>query len=159
LIPNEIGGQPFTPEQRQKLETEGNAGLIRGLRDEKGQEYNGYVAVDKTMNKVVILPENKVTLHETIAGVKLTPEQSNDLKEGKAVDLTNMASGDSGRKFDGTVQVNAAKACIEIRPAAHELQHGQAPRVEQAAKVTSPAVAVETAKVEAPKVTKRGPRL
>jgi hypothetical protein len=158
VIPNEIGGQPFTPEQRQKLETEGNAGLIRGLKDEKGQEYNGYVAVDKTMNKVVILPENKVTLHNTIAGVKLTPEQSHDLKEGKAVDLANMASGDGGRKFDGTVQVNAAKACIEIRPAAHELQQRQAPRVDQAAKVTSPAVAVETAKVEAPKVTKRGPR-
>ncbi|MFD2719892.1 DUF3945 domain-containing protein [Hymenobacter monticola] len=159
VIPNEIGGQPFTPEQRQKLETEGNAGLIRGLKDEKGQEYNGYVAVDKSMNKVVILPENKVTLHETIAGVKLTPEQSHDLKEGKAVDLANMASGDGGRKFDGTVQVNAAKACIEIRPAAHELQQRQAPRVEQTAKGARPAVAVETAKVEAPKLTKRAPRL
>ncbi|GAB3720508.1 hypothetical protein GCM10027594_00490 [Hymenobacter agri] len=159
VIPNEIGGQPFTPEQRQKLETEGNAGLIRGLKDEKGQEYNGYVAVDKAMNKVVILPENKVTLHETIAGVKLTPEQSHDLKEGKAVDLANMASGDGGRKFDGTVQVNAAKACIEIRPAAHELQQRQAPRVEQTAPGARPAATVETTRVEAPKVTKRAPRL
>ncbi len=158
VIPNEIGGLPFTPEQRQKLETEGNAGLIRGLKDEKGQEYNGYVSVDKTMNKVVILPENKVTLQETIAGVKLTPEQSHDLKEGKAVDLANMASGDGGKKFDGTVQVNAAKACIEIRPAAHELQQRQAPRVEQA-QGTRSVVVLEAAKVEAPKVTKRGPRL
>ena len=153
IIPNEIGGQPFTPEQRQKLETEGNAGLIRGLKDEKGQEYNGYVSVDKTMNKVVILPENKVTLHDTIAGVKLTKEQRHDLKEGKAVDLSNMASADGGRKFDGTVQVNAAKACIEVRPAAHELQQRQSPRAEQTVKGTR-----QTAPVEAPK-PKRGPRL
>jgi hypothetical protein len=158
VIPNEIGGQPFTPEQRQKLETEGNAGLIRGLKDEKGQEYNGYVSVDKTMNKVVILSENKVTLHDTIAGVKLTKEQSHDLKEGKAVDLSNMASADGGRKFDGTVQVNAAKACIEVRPAAHELQQGQSTRAEQTVKGTTQAVTVEAPKVEAPKV-QRGPRL
>ncbi|GGG59846.1 DUF3945 domain-containing protein [Hymenobacter glacieicola] len=156
VIPNEIGGQPFTPEQRHKLETEGNAGLVRGLKDEQGQEYNGYVSVDKTMNQVVVLPENKVTLHDTIAGVKLTKEQSHDLKEGKAVDLSNMVSGDEGRKFDGTVQVNAAKACIEIRPAAHELQQKQAPSTTLAATLAAPKV--EMPKVEAPKV-KRGPHL
>lgn len=158
VIPNEIGGQPFTPEQRQKLETEGNAGLIRGLKDEKGQEYNGYVSVDKTMNKVVILPENKVALQETIAGVKLSPEQSHDLKEGKAVALANMVTSDGGRKFDGTAQVNAAKASIEIKPAAHELQKRQAPQVVQSATSTTPAVKTEAPKVETPKAP-RGPRL
>ena len=147
VIPNEIGGQPFTPEQRQRLETEGNAGLVRGLKDEKGQEYNGYVSVDKTMNKVVVLPENKVTLQDTIAGVKLTQEQRHDLREGKAVALANMASGDGGKKFDGTVQVNAAKACIEIRSAAHELQQRQAPSAKQSVPGTSQPVAVEAPKV------------
>lgn len=162
VIPNEIGGQPFTPEQRQKLETEGNAGLIRGLKDEQGQEYNGYVAVDKTMNKVVILPENKVTLQDTIAGVTLTKEQSHDLKEGKRVDLSNM-SADGGRKFDGTIQINAATAGIEVKPAAHELQQRQGIQPEQTVKGTTKAVTVEAPKVETPKVeapkVKRGPRL
>ena len=157
VIPNEIGGQPFTPEQRERLEKDGNAGLIRGLKDEKGQEYNGYVAVDKTMNRVVVLPENKVTLHETIAGVKLTPEQSHDLREGKVVALANMASGNGGQKFDGTVQVNAAKACIEVRPAAHELQQRQIPEVAQVVKETAPAPA-EAQKVAAPQAKPRGPR-
>ena len=157
VIPNEIGGQPFTPEQRQRLETEGNAGLVRGLKDEQGREFNGYVAVDKAMNKVVVLPESKVTLHDTVAGVKLTPEQSHDLREGKVVPLANRASGTGGQKFDGTVQVNAAKACIEVKPAAHELGQRQAPRAEQtvkAAQVMSPA----TVKIEAPQVKTRGPR-
>lgn len=158
VIPNEIGGQPFTPEQRQRLETEGNAGLVRGLKDEQGREFNGYVAVDKAMNKVVVLPESKVTLHDTVAGVKLTPEQSHDLREGKVVALANMASGNGGQKFDGTVQVNAAKACIEVKPAAHELGQRQAPRAEQSVKATTPTVAPAPVKAEAPQVKTRGPR-
>lgn len=158
VIPNEIGGQPFTPEQRQRLETEGNAGLIRGLKDEQGREFNGYVAVDKAMNKVVVLPEDKVTLHDIVAGVKLTPEQSHDLREGKVVALANMASGNGGQKFDGTVQVNAAKACIEVKPAAHELGQRQAPRAEQTVKATTPTVAPAPVKAEAPQVKTRGPR-
>jgi hypothetical protein len=158
VIPNEIGGQPFTPEQRQRLETEGNAGLMRGLKDEQGREFNGYVAVDKAMNKVVVLPESKVTLHDTVAGVKLTPEQSHDLREGKVVALANMTSGNGGQKFDGTVQVNAAKACIEVKPAAHELSQRQAPRAEQTVKVTTPTVAPAPVKAEAPQVKTRGPR-
>lgn len=158
VIPNEIGGQPFTPEQRQRLETEGNAGLIRGLKDEQGREFNGYVAVDKAMNKVVVLPESKVTLHDTVAGVKLTPEQSHDLREGKVVALANMASGNGGQKFDGTVQVNAAKACIEVKPAAHELGQRQAPRAEQTVKGTTQTVTPAPMKAEAPQVKTRGPR-
>ncbi|MDO7848588.1 DUF3945 domain-containing protein [Hymenobacter sp. M29] len=158
VIPNEIGGQPFTPEQRQRLETEGNAGLIRGLKDEQGREFNGYVAVDKAMNKVVVLPEDKVTLHDTVAGVKLTPEQSHDLHEGKVVALANMASGNGGQKFDGTVQVNAAKACIEVKPAAHELRQRQAPQAEQTVETTTQTVAPAPVKAEAPQVKTRGPR-
>ncbi|UYZ65316.1 DUF3945 domain-containing protein [Hymenobacter weizhouensis] len=158
VIPNEIGGLPFTPEQRQQLETEGNAGLLRGLKDEQGRPYNGYVAVDKAMNKVVILPEDKVTLHDTIAGVKLTPEQSHDLREGKVVALTNMASGDGGRKFDGTVQVNAAKACIEVRPAAHELAQRQAPPTQQTVPAATKTVEPTPAKAQTVQVKTRGPR-
>ncbi|MBH8571368.1 DUF3945 domain-containing protein [Microvirga sp. STS02] len=158
VIPNEIGGQPFTPEQRQRLETEGNAGLVRGLKDEQGREFNGYVAVDKAMNKVVVLPESKVTLHDTVAGVKLTPEQSHDLREGKVVALANMASGSGGQKFDGTVQVNAAKACIEVIPAVHELGQRQAPQAKQTVKATTQTVAPAPVKTEAPQVKTRGPR-
>ncbi|MBW3127171.1 DUF3945 domain-containing protein [Hymenobacter profundi] len=157
VIPNEIGGQAFTPEQREKLEKEGNAGLIRGLKDEQGRAYNGYVAVDQKMNKIVVLPEHKVTLHDTVAGVPLSPEQSQDLREGKVVALTNMASSYGGPKFDGTVQVNAAKACLEVKPAAHELQQQLAPRKEQATKATQ--AVTTSAQAEAPQVKTRGPRL
>jgi hypothetical protein len=157
VIPNEIGGQAFTLEQREKLEKEGNAGLIRGLKDEQGREYNGYVAVDQRMNKVVVLPEHKVTLLDTVAGVPLSPEQSQDLREGKVVALANMASGNGSPKFDGTVQVNAAKACLEVKPAAHKLQQRQDPRQEQAGKAAQ-AVTTAAPPVEAPQVKTRGPR-
>nr|GFD49346.1 hypothetical protein [Tanacetum cinerariifolium] len=61
-----------------------------------------------------------------------------------------MASGNGGQKFDGTVQVNAAKACIEVKPAAHELGQRQAPRAEQTVKATTPTVAPAPVKAEAP---------
>ena len=155
LIPNEIGGQAFTPEQRAMLKTEGHAGLMRGLKDEQGREYNGYVAVDRAMNKVVVLPESKVTLLGTIAGVPLSPAQSHDLREGKAVALANMASGNGGQKFDGTAQVNAAKACIEVRPAAHERGLRQAARAEQPQTTKATTQTVEPAP---PQLKTRGPR-
>jgi hypothetical protein len=156
-IPNEIGGQPFTPEQRKRLETEGSAGLVRGLRDDKGQVYNGYVGVDKEMNKIVVLPENKVNFKDEIAGVKLTPEQSHDLREGKAVKLSQMARGDGGKPFDGTVQVQAAKAGVEVKPEAYELNQKQAPQVAQKRDTTT--VKQEPVKAEPVKQKVRGPRM
>ena len=66
-----------------------------------------------------------------------------------------MASGNGGQKFDGTVQVNAAKACIEVKPAAHELRQRQA---EQTVKATAQTVAPAPVKTEAPQVKTRGPR-
>lgn len=120
VIPNEVGGQPFTPEQRQNLEAQGTVGLVRGLKDAAGNSYNGYVGVDKLMNTIVILPENKVTIRDEIAGVKLSPEQSKDLREGHLVHLPNMRRPDGGKPFDGTVQIHAAKAGVEVRPEPYE---------------------------------------
>lgn len=122
VIPNEIGGQPFTPEQKHQLETTGTAGLIRGLRDAAGNPYNGYVGVDPKMNTIVILPENKVTIKDEIAGVKLSPEQSKDLREGHLVHLPNMRQPNGGKPFDGTVQIHAAHAGVEVRPESYERQ-------------------------------------
>lgn len=155
-IPNEIGGQPFSPEQRKRLETEGTAGLVRGLKDDKGNTYNGYVGIDKEMNKVVILPENKVTIKDTIAGVKLTPDQSKDLREGKAVALSNMARGDGGKPYDGTAQIVAAQACIMVKPTPEQPMQKQTTHIAQA---PAPAVKVEAPTVEAVKPKVRGPRL
>lgn len=162
VIPNEIGGQPFTPEQRKQLELEGTAGLVRGLKDKEGNTYNGYVGIDKEMNKLVVLPENKVTFKDEIAGVKLSPEQSHDLREGKAVHLAQMSRPDGGKPFDGTVQIHAAKAGVEVKPEPYELAQKQAPAATQTRDLDSeqkqaPVVKL-TESVEAkPKV--RGPRM
>jgi hypothetical protein len=137
VIPNEIGGQPFTPEQKHNLETTGSAGLIRGLRDAAGNPYNGYVGVDPKMNTIVILPENKVTIKDEIAGVKLSPEQSHDLREGHLVHLPNMKQPNGGQSFDGTVQIHAAKAGVEVRPEPYEQQQKKQPDLTQAQPVAT----------------------
>lgn len=164
-IPNEIGGLPFTPEQRKRLETEGTAGLVRGLKDEKGEVYNGYVGVDKEMKKLVILPEKSVTFQDKIGGVSLTKEQSLDLREGNLIHVAKMAAP-GGKPFDGTAQIQAAKAGIEIKPESYELNQRQAPKQAQAQepennkqKVEAPKQKVEVPKQEAPKVRRRGPSL
>lgn len=161
-IPNEIGGQPFTPEQRKQLETEGTAGLVRGLKDKQGNTYNGYVGVDKEMNKLVVLPENKVTFKDEIAGVKLSPEQSHDLREGKAVHLAQMNRPDGGKPFDGTAQIHAAKAGVEVKPEPYELAQKQAPAATQTRDLDSEkkqAPVVTVTEVAAPKPRMRGPRI
>lgn len=150
-IPNEIGGQPFTPEQRRRLETEGTAGLVRGLRDEKGQEYNGYVGVDTEMKRLVILPEKAVTFKDEIAGVKLSPEQSHDLREGKAVHLAQLARPEGGKPFDGTAQIHAAKAGVEVRPEPYELIRQQAPQAAQTRDLDTAKQSVAAAQREEPK--------
>ncbi|TDN39873.1 DUF3945 domain-containing protein [Hymenobacter sp. UV11] len=166
VIPNEIGGQPFTPEQRKQLESEGTAGLVRGLKDKEGNTYNGYVGVDKEMNKLVVLPENKVTFKDEIAGVKLSPEQSHDLREGKAVHLAQMNRPDGGKPFDGTVQIHAAKAGVEVKPEPYELGKKQAPAATQTRDLDSDkkqapivAPAVKVSEEAAPKPRVRGPRI
>ncbi|TVT36779.1 DUF3945 domain-containing protein [Hymenobacter setariae] len=161
-IPNEIGGQPFTPEQRKQLETEGTAGLVRGLKDKEGNTYNGYVGVDKEMNKVVVLPESKVTFKDEIAGVKLSAEQSHDLREGKAVHLAQMNRPNGGEPFDGTVQIHAAKAGVEVKPEPYELAKTQAPAATQtrdldSEKKQAPVATVTEVVAPAPRV--RGPRI
>lgn len=161
-IPNEIGGQPFTPEQRQRLASEGTAGLVRGLKDKDGNPYNGYVGVDREMNKLVVLPENKVAFKDEIAGVKLSPEQSHDLREGKAVHLVQMNRPDGGAPFDGTAQIHAAKAGVEVKPEPYELARKQAPaaiqtRDRDSEKMETPVVPMT--EEAAPKPRVRGPRM
>jgi len=113
VIPPQIGGQPFTQEQRQRLETMGSAGLMRGLKDAQGTLYNAYVGVDREMNTLVILPERNVTLRNEIAGVKLSLAQQHALREGQPVELVGMKRSDGGL-VAGTVQIQAAKSGVEV---------------------------------------------
>ena len=156
-IPREIAGQALTEEQRQRLAIEGTAGLVRGLRDPQGQPYNGFVGVDPVMRRLVVLPEKAVTFQDTIAGVKLSAEQSRDLREGKAVPLAQMRRPGGGRPFDGTVQVQAAKAGVEVKPAPHERAPRQAPQATQTVTQKVARQRAEVPKPAAPKAT-RGPR-
>ncbi|MGI4824403.1 MAG: relaxase/mobilization nuclease domain-containing protein [Janthinobacterium lividum] len=115
MIYKVIGGRSFTPEQRQRLEAKGSAGLMRDLIDAQGNRYNGYVGVDKEMKTIAILPESNVTLPDKVAGVQLSLAQRHDLREGLSVELVNTESAD-GSPFTSTIQIQAAKAGIETVP-------------------------------------------
>ena len=110
----------------------------------------------------MVLPENKVSVQDEIAGVRLSPEQRHDLREGKAVQLAQMSRPDGGKPFDGTAQINAATAGVEVRPAAHELAQKQAPAARQTREpdpVKQPAPTVAATATEALTPQVRGPRV
>jgi hypothetical protein len=121
VIPDRIEGQPFTPEQQHRLETEGSAGLMRNLIDAQGTCYNGYVGVYREAKTIVILPESKVTLPDEVAGVQLSLAERGDLRKGLSVELVNMESAD-GSLFTGTVQVQ-----VQVQAARREIKVSQEP--------------------------------
>jgi hypothetical protein len=153
---------------------------MHNLKDAAGNTYSGFVGVDKDTKTIVILPEKAVKEKDLaiVAGVKLSPEQTHDLKDGQQVHVANMMPTPSGRAFDGTAHINAAKGTVEIRPESYELKQKQQPEITQGQPVysekTTPGqkAASETTQVarqEAPakvaetpqeeKVQQRGPRL
>lgn len=157
VIPNEVGGQVLSNEQRERLQQEGTAGLVRGLKDDQGNTFNGYVGVDKEMNRLVVLPENKVKIQDMVAGVKLSDEQSKSLREGNVIQLAGM-KGNGGRSFDGTAQINAGKGSVEIRPLKDGQNQQQAPKQTQSAPLVTEKVKVETPKPQ-PQLQPRSPRV
>jgi hypothetical protein len=141
VIPDRIEGQPFTPEQQHRLETEGSAGLMRNLIDAQGTCYNGYVGVYREAKTIVILPESKVTLPDEVAGVQLSLAERGDLRKGLSVELVNMESAD-GSLFTGTVQVQAARREIKVSQEPSKAPQKAPPTA--AVPLATPVLALET---------------
>ena len=104
----------FTADDKKNMLTTGNLGRVVSHKFKGSSEAEpAFLSVDHLTNRIVALRASTLKIKDEYKGVKLTEEQKNSLKEGKAVYLTGMNSKE-GVKFDGYVQANADSRGIAL---------------------------------------------
>lgn len=104
----------FTADDKKNMLTTGNLGRVVSHKFKGSSEAEpAFLSVDHLTNRIVALRASSLKIKDEYKGVKLTEEQKNSLKEGKAVYLTGMNSKE-GVKFDGYVQANADSRGIAL---------------------------------------------
>lgn len=105
-------GHIFSDEDKKNLLETGNMGRVVELKGRNGEYIPSFVSIDKLTNEVVAMKAENVFIPREIKGVELTPQEQNDLREGKKVFIEGMISN-NGKEFDAHIQVNAERRGIE----------------------------------------------
>jgi hypothetical protein len=128
VIPKEIMGKTITPAMQVELQKNGVLPLTPGFTDGHGRPFSAYLGVDKQMNRVVAVRPEAMALNipKEVLGVKLDPEVSRQLLEGKATKLVGMTNSKQ-QVFDATVQLDPVKRQLTFR----EVQPHQVEQVQQ----------------------------
>jgi hypothetical protein len=106
-------GHIFSEEDKKSLRETGNMGRVVELKNRSGEYVPSFISIDKLTNEVVALKANSVFIPDEVKNVRLTEQEKNDLKEGKAVYLEGMLS-EKGKEFNAHVQINADRRGIEF---------------------------------------------
>ena len=106
-------GHTFSSEEKEELRQTGNLGRTVELSPKKGEPFRAYVSVDRLTNELVALRADRISIPQTIKGVRLSEEQHRALTEGRPVQVEGMLSR-HGKPFDAMLQVNAEKRGIEF---------------------------------------------
>jgi hypothetical protein len=107
-------GHIFSEEDKKNLLETGNMGRVVELKTRSGEYAPSLVSLDKLTNEVVALKVENAFIPNEIKEVKLTEQEKNDLREGKAVYLEGMKAA-SGNEFNAHVQFNAERRGIEFK--------------------------------------------
>jgi hypothetical protein len=107
-------GHVFSEEDKKNLRETGNMGRVVELKLRSGEYAPSFVSLDKTTNEIVAMKVENAYIPDEIKNVKLTEQEKNDLKEGKAIYLEGMTAA-SGNEFNAHVQFNADRRGIEFR--------------------------------------------
>lgn len=106
-------GYRFSDEDKDTLRHSGNLGKLVELTPKVGEPFKAYVSIDPQTNELIALKYDRITIPKEIKGVLLTPEQYQDMANGKGVKVEGMLSL-NGKPFNATLQVNAEKRGIEF---------------------------------------------
>lgn len=103
-----------------------NGGCANVICSTKNGDLNLLVSLDPDTNQLNHQDASKVSIQDSIAGVKLTYEQKADLKSGKQVLVTGMKKK-SGETFDAKVAYNSVNKGLVFIPekSAQKTQHQQ----------------------------------
>lgn len=107
-------GHIFSEEDKKNLRETGNMGRVVELKTRSGEYAPSFVSLDKMTNEIVAMKVENAYIPNEIKNVKLTEQEKNDLKEGKAVYLEGMTAA-SGNEFNAHVQFNADRRGIEFQ--------------------------------------------
>lgn len=105
-------GHIFSDEDKKNLLETGNMGRVIELKSRSGELVPSFISIDKLTNEVVAMKAENVFIPDEIKGVRLTEQEKNDLREGKAVFIEGMKA-QSGNEFDAKIQINAERRGIE----------------------------------------------
>ena len=108
-------GHQFTEEDKKNLQTTGNMGRVVELTNPKynNEVFPSIISVDRLTNELVALKTEYIKIPDEIKGVKLSEDQKQELREGKALFLEGMTSA-KGNEFSANVQFNADKRYVEF---------------------------------------------
>lgn len=107
-------GHEFTKEDRENLLKTGNMGRVVELTNRKtGEKIPSIISIDHLTNEVIAFRQDRIKVPDEIKGVKLTEDQKQDLKDGKAIYLEGLDFKNSANK-NAYVQFNADKKYTEF---------------------------------------------
>lgn len=106
-IPNEIKNVKLTEQEKNDLK-EGKSIYLEGMTAASGNEFNANVQFNADRRGIEFQFEtNKVFNRQTLGGVDLSPKQTEDLNNGKAIFVEDMVRKD-GEKFSAFVKLDEA---------------------------------------------------
>lgn len=105
-------GHIFSDEDKKNLLETGNMGRVVELKSRDGEYVPTFISIDKLTNEVVAMKAENVFIPDEVKGVKLTEQEKNDLKEGKAIYIEGMKS-QAGNEFSAKVQISAERRGID----------------------------------------------
>ncbi|MGK6342546.1 DUF4099 domain-containing protein [Chryseobacterium sp. DT-3] len=107
-------GHQFTEEDKANLLEKGNMGRVVNLTEDGKTHLPHLISLDHHTNQIVAYSTANIQIDDVIKGVTLSPEQKNDLQEGKSIHLEGMLSK-RNTLFKGEIQFNAFKGHIEFK--------------------------------------------
>lgn len=102
-------GHEFTKEDKENLLKTGNMGRVVELTNLKtGEKTPSVISIDHLTNEVIAFRQDRIKVPDEIKGVKLTEDQKQEYKNGKAIYLEGLDFKNSTNK-NAYVQFNADK--------------------------------------------------
>ena len=116
-LDQEYKGYQFTKEDKAALRGTGNLGKVVDLTDANGQKVPSFVSIDRYTNEIVSVPQKSVYVKDTVGQTKLTMEEINELKTGKALPPKQITDK-NGKTYTVVLQISADRKGVEFVPGA-----------------------------------------
>ena len=106
--------QYLTPEDLDNMQKYGNVNRVIYV-DMNGVATPKYISLDKETNTLATMSVNKLSLGDSILGVKFTNEQKENLKQGNPVFVKGLQGKEGAENWDAVVSIDAVKKGLSFK--------------------------------------------